>query len=351
MKKLIAALLLCSAFALMAEEINVPLKKGAVYSGKTVKIESFMDEDGGNSTRVSKQLTSTRQGNEYIDCYIRLPQAMDLTGKAIKFTLISENPEVIGGLYARAYNADNSKTAASSHVLWSPKPILQTQYQDIVVIPGKNGSLLKWEPKAVTGAAPTNVNLLSIHAGSGKRNVEMNFRIKAVKIIDSPLQQADKFFANFGPFCSFERSGFTDNTQTAFADDVLKVYGTTPAQASRPNASMYQGIRIVFSKPVDVTGKKISMEYRTVGPASGLYIRGKQFDIKKPCFSFLAHNRGSQEWTKITLDLNNQQTVKAKREPAYDGDLTKFQSLSIIFGTNKVSTDIAVEIRNLKLED
>ena len=114
---------------------------------------------------------------------------------------------------------------------------------------------------------------------------------------------------------------------------------------------MYQGIRIVFSKPVDVTGKKISMEYRTVGPAGGLYIRGKQFDIKKTCFSFLAHNRGAQNWTKITLDLNNQQTAKAKRETAYDGDLTKFQSLSLIFGSNKVSSDIAVEIRNLKLED
>ncbi|MBO5689515.1 MAG: hypothetical protein J6S73_06245 [Lentisphaeria bacterium] len=348
MKNLFLAMLLCGTLTLAAETV-IPIKKNMVFSGKTVKIESLMDEDGAMSVQFSKQLQSPQKGNEYIDAKIKLPETVDLTGKAIVVTVLSEKPENIGGFYVRAYNADNIRKAASSHVIWSNTPFLKEQYADITVIPGKGG-LLQWEPVAITGEAPTNINLLSIHAGSPKRNTEMSFRIKSVKIVDSPLAAMDKFFADFGEFSGFAQSGFSSNTQAKVEGDVLKVYGTAVPVAGKPKATMYQGLRIVLAKPVDVTGKKLSFEYRTIGPVGAVYFRGKELSPKKTCFSFSSGQK-AKDWKAVTLPLEGPAPAGFKHETAYSGDLTKFQSLSVIFPIAKAGAEGTLEIRNIKLVD
>ena len=349
MKNLMLALLLCGTFACLAADLDVPVKKNTVWANPAIKIESFMDEDGTNSMRVSKMLNRATPGNEYIDFFIKLPQVVDMTGKAIKITILSENPENIGGFYVRAYNQSNKKKPASSHCLWSSKSILSKQYMDIVVIPGKNGQI-PWESRAITGEAPTAVNQLSIHTGSPKRNVEMNFRIKSVQIIDSPMAETDKFFADFGQFSEFGRSNFTTNTKAEVKDGILRIYGKSPAKPAKPGATMYQGIRIVLASPVDMTGKKIVMEYRVTGMTGGIYLRGKEYPGKKPCFSFVT-TRPARDWQTMELPLAGTAAAPLHKETEHDGDLTKFQSLSVIFPITKVNSDGAVEIRSIKIVD
>lgn len=349
MKNLLMALMVCGAFAATAEAAY-PQQKDIVSKHKLIKAESYMDEDGQNSLRISKQLLAKHKGNEYIDLWLRLPEQVDLTGKAISVTVLSENPENIGGFYIRAYNAGQYKQAASSHYKWSPTPILSKNYTEFIVIPGKDGKQLQWESKTISGDAPTTVDRLSIHAGSPKRNVEMNFRIKSIKIIESPLVATDKFFAGLGQFKAFAKSAFTNGTQAQVKDNVLILSGTSPAKPHKPGASMYQGMRILLSNPVDVTGKKISLEYRISGPVGVLYIRGKEEHPRKTCFSFTSQKK-SNDWTKIELPISGTPTGNVKREPAYDGDFTKFQSLSFIFPTMQVNAKTSVEVRNLQIID
>ena len=348
MKNLIATVLLCSAFAVMAD-VEIPVKKNAVYANKDVAIESMMDDDGMNSLQISKQLTRAAAGNEYIDFFINLPETMDLTGKAIQLTVLSDEPENIGGFYVRAWNVNDKKKAASSHYNWG-KNLLSKEYQTFTVVPGKKSDPLLWEPKGVNNQEPTQVRLLSIHTGSPKRNVKMSFRVKSIKIVDSPFAACDQFFAGVAQFSGFDKNAFTAGTKAEVKDGVLRVYGKSPAQPAKPKATMYQGINTVFAAPVDLTGKKLSFEYRVSGPVGGIYFRGYDPSGRKSCFSFVITGTKA-DWQKVVLPMDGAASGKVKFEKSYLSDLSKVASFQIIFPVGQVNTEAAVEIRNLNIEN
>ena len=348
MKNLIAAMLLCSAFAVMAD-VEIPVKKNSVYANKGITVESFMDEDGTNSIMVSKQLDRPTKGNEYIDIQIQFPEAVDLTGKAIQLTVLSEEPANIGGFYVRTYNVADAKNPVTSHFSWGAG-LLSKEYKTITLVPGKKSDPLDWEAVKVNGQEPTQVKRMSIHAGSPKRNVKMSFRIKSIKIVDSPFLAYDRFFAETGKFSGFTKNTFTAGTQAEIKDGVLRVFGKSPAQPAKPKATMYQGISAVFATPLDVTGKKISFEYRVSGPIGGLYFRGLDTTGKKASFSFII-TKAKTEWQKVVLPMDGNVSGNIKFEKSLLGDLSKVSCLAFIFPIGKVSTDGAVEIRNLRIED
>ena len=348
MKNLITAMLLCSAFAVMAD-VEIPVKKNSVYANKDATIESIMDDDGMNSIQVSKQLTRAAAGNEYIDFFINLPATTDLTGKAIQVTILSENPENIGGFYVRAWNVNDSKKAVSSHYNWG-KELLTKEYKTFTVVPGKKSDPLLWEPKGVNNQDPTQVKRLSIHTGSPKRNVKMSFRVKSVKIVDSPYIACDQFFAPVAQFSGFDKNAFTAGTQAEVKDGILRVYGKSPAQPAKPKATMYQGINTVFAAPVDLTGKKVSFEYRVSGPVGGIYFRGYDPSGRKSCFSFVITGTKA-DWQKVVLPMDGAASGKVRFEKSYLSDLSKVASFQIIFPVGQVNSEAAVEIRNLSIED
>ena len=347
MRNLFLIAMLCGALAAAADETI--MFKPAMCKTKC-KVESFMDEDGMNAVRLSKTLNSTAKGNEYIDVEVKLPQEVDLTGKALVVRVQTDTPEVLRGFYVRAYNAGEKKPALSFN-MWKPKDLLAETYIDITVTPGKNG-LLNWEPKAVSGTEPTKVDRLSFHAGSPERGKEMALKIKSVRIIESPAIAMDKFFAGIGKLEDRIPTSFGEKTQALFADGVMTLSGRSPKTASRPGANLYQGASFKFAAPVNCAGKKLRFEYRVVGPVSLLFFRGTEpTKDNKGCWSWSTF-RTKKEWTALELPLDPGTSVKDfKHEKQYDGDLAKFQVFSVIFSTQKLDTDIAVELRNVSFAD
>ena len=347
MRNLFLTVMLCGAFAAAADETI--MFKPAMFKTKS-KVESFMDEDGVNAVRFSKTLTSPAKGNEYIDCEVRLPQTVDLTGKALVVRVQTDTPEILRGFYVRAYNAGEKKPALSFNA-WKPKNLLQETYTDIIVIPGKSG-ILNWEPKAVSGTEPEKIERLTFHAGSPERGKEMAFKVKSVKIIESPAIAMDQFFAGIGKLEDRIPTAFGEKTQAAFADGVMTLSGHSPKTAPRPGANLYQGASFKFAAPVNCAGKKLRFEYRVVGPVSLIFFRGTEPDkATTGCWSWSTF-RTKKEWTALELPLDPGTSVKDfKREKNYDGDLAKFQVFSVFFATQKLDTDIAVELRNVSFAD
>ena len=344
MKKLLPMMLLCGALALCGDE-TFTFKPDMVKT-KNGKVESFMDEDGMNSVRLSRMLNSTGKGNEYIDCEIRLPQTVDLTGKALVVRVQTDTPDVLKGFYVRAYNGGEKKPALSFNI-W--KPLLVENYLDVIVIPGKDGQML-WEGKVVSGTEPNRIDRLSFHAGSNVRGKEMTFRIKSVKVIESPFAALEKFFAPVGKFNTRIPTFLGPKTQVAVENGVLKLSGRSPKTSLKPNANLYQGACFAFAAPVDGTGKKICFEYRVIGPVGLVFFRGTEKKIEKGCWSY-STNRVARDWQKIELPLAPGAQVNGfKHEAEFNGDLTKFQVFSIYFATVKLDTDIAIEVRDLSFQ-
>lgn len=346
------ALLLCGALAGTICAADIPdLKKSMAVKGAG-EVDGLMDEDGLTVIELkgTTEGNDKNKGNKYLNCSIDLPEAVDLTGKALVVRAKTDTPDVLVGFYVRAFNEGNNKTPALSYNIW--KPVLKTDYIDIMLIPGENG-LLQWEKAVVSGDAPNAVKRLQFHIGTPKELAEMNLKIKSVKVIDDPRVVFKTATAGLGEFKAIARSRFaaTGTVKAAMVDGVATMICESRSLANPKQANQYDGMAFSLVNPVDIAGKTIKFEYKAIGPVLAIYIRFFDAAGKKPLMSFVSKVRPSNEWTAVELKGGADSDKFGWQATEVSGEEAKAVStVDFIFCTPEKAADFGIQVRNLRVE-
>ncbi len=349
MKKVIA-LLLCGAFigAVSAADIP-PLKKAMTSKVVGGEIDGLMDEDGLTVLEL-KGTTKEGKGNKYLNFNIDLPEAVDLTGKALVIRAKTDTPDVLTGFYFRAFNEGNTKSPALSYNTWTR--FLTNDYVDILVIPGENGQL-KWEKEVVSGDAPNAVKTLQFHIGTPKESAEMNLKVKSVKVIDDPRETFKAAVAGMGEFKAIAKSRFaaTAPTRAEMLDGVATILTDARSLENAKQFNQYEGMAIAFDQPVNLVGKTIKFDYKATGATTALYIRFFDAVGKKAVVSFMSKGGVAKDWTPVELKIGGDSDKFTWQANEVSGaEATALTTVDFIFCTPTKAADFGLQVRNLRAE-
>ncbi len=348
----VLAMLLCGALAGTICAADIPdLKKSMAVKG-VGEVDGLMDEDGLTVIELkgTTEGNDKNKGNKYLNFNIDLPEAVDLTGKALVVRAKTDTPDIIAGLYVRAFNDGNAKTPVLSYNVW--KPVLKTDYIDILLIPGENG-LLQWEKAVVSGDPANAVKRLQFHIGTPKELSTMNLKIKSVKVIDDPRVVFKTATAGMGEFKAIAKSRFaaTGTVKAAMVDGVATMICESRSLADAKQTNQYDGLAFSFANPVDLAGKTIKFEYKATGPVLALYIRFFDAAGKKPLLSFVSKVRPANEWTAVELKGGADSDKFSWQPTEVSGDEAKaVTTADFIFCTPDKAADFGIQVRNLRAE-
>ncbi len=337
------AMLMCGMIsgALFAEAL--PLKPDMLKKAQG-DVGTLMEEDGLLTVELKGVTAVEAQGNRYFSFNVDLPEALDLTGKALKVRVKTDTPEVVRGFYVRAYNTGDLKKPVWSFQTWRPR--LTAEYTDILLVPGENGAL-DWEKPVVSGAAPDSVKRLQFHIGTPQGGKEMNLKVKSVEVIDSPRDAMIQATAGIGTYTGQGRSRFAQNPVVTIEDGVIRIMGKSAVEYKQLNR--YEGVILNFAEPINLVQKKLSFDMRAVGPTSQVYIRAYDTANKKTVMSFFKAPPPS-EWTPVTLTVGQNGVFRWEGGVVDGGSPEAVTGIDFIFCTPKPGADFGIEIRNLKAE-